>query len=215
MASRRAAITPQILLGSGLHLTLSDKKVDTRAYALAVNLPRPFRLARAADVPALLDLVAAFYAGEGYPFDRPAARAAMTELLDDPGRGWVWVVERGVRPIGYVVVALAYSLEYRGRTAFVDEIYLVPAERGRGLGSKALALVERAAAGAGARAIHLEVERSNRAHALYRRRGFDDRGRLLLTKLLPARGGASGTTRRGPGGRKSPSRSRGGPGRRA
>jgi len=190
--------------------------VDTRAYALAVNLPRPFRLARAADVPALLDLVAAFYAGEGYPFDRPAARAAVTELLDDPGRGWVWVVERGARPIGYVVVTLAYSLEYRGRTAFVDEIYLLPAERGRGLGSKALALVERAATATGIRAIHLEVERANaKAGALYRRRGFDDRGRLLLTKLLPARGDASGTIRRGPGGRKSPSRSRGGRGRRA
>lgn len=181
-----------------------------------MNLPRPFRPARAADVPALLDLVAAFYAGEGYPFDRSGARRAVTALLRDPGRGWVWVVERGATPVGYVVVTLAYSLEYLGRTAFVDEIYVVPAERGRGLGSKALALVERASAAAGIRAIHLEVERSNpKAHALYRRRGFDDRGRLLLTKLLPARGDASGTTRRGPGGRKSPSRSRGGPGRRA
>ena len=180
-----------------------------------MKLPRAFRPARAADTAPLLDLVDAFYREEGYPFDRRAARAALVALLRDPGRGWVWVVERRSKLIGYVLVTLAYSLEYGGKTAFVDEIYLLPEERGRGLGSRALALAERAAAASGARAIHLEVERSNSgALTLYRRRGYDDRGRFLLTKALGTFG-ASGTTRRGRAGRKSPSTSRGARGRRA
>lgn len=179
-----------------------------------MKLPRAFRPARPADTSPLLDLVAAFYREEGYPFDRRAARAALVALLRDAGHGWVWIVERRSKPIGYVLVTLAYSLEYGGKTAFVDEIYLLPDERGRGLGSKALALAERAAAASGARAIHLEVERSNpEAHALYRRQGYDDRGRFLLTKALGA-SGASETTRRGRAGRKSPSTSRGARGRR-
>jgi ribosomal protein S18 acetylase RimI-like enzyme len=39
----------------------------------------------------------------------------------------------------------------------------------------------------GVRALHLEVERDNAAgQALYRRRGFRDGGRVLLTKRLDA-----------------------------
>ena len=168
-----------------------------------------------ADADALLDLVEAFYGEEGYPFERPGARRALIALVRSPARGWVWVIERGARPVGYVVVTLGYSLEYRGPTALVDELYLSPENRGRGLGSKALALVERAAAASGARTVHLEVERSNAgADALYRRRGFEDRGRSLLTKKLGKRG-ASGTTRRAPAGRRSRSTRRGARGRRA
>ena len=180
-----------------------------------MKLPAGFRAAVTADADALLDLVEAFYREEGYPFDRVAARRALIGLVRAPSRGWVWVIERGSKPVGYVVVTLGYSLEYRGATALVDELYLSPDHRGRGLGSKALALVERAAASSGALTVHLEVERSNPdAHALYRRRGFDDRGRTLLTKALGTHG-ASGTTRRGPGGRTSPSTRRGSRGRRA
>jgi ribosomal protein S18 acetylase RimI-like enzyme len=180
-----------------------------------MKLPVGFRAAVPADADALLDLVEAFYREEGYPFERPGARRALIALVRSPARGWVWVIERGSRPVGYVVVTLGYSLEYRGATVLVDELYLSPEHRGRGLGSKTLALVERAAASSGVRVVQLEVERSNAgADALYRRCGFADRGRALLTKKLGARDD-SGTTRRGPGGRTSPSTRRGERGRRA
>lgn len=180
-----------------------------------MKLPAGFRAAAAADADALLDLVEAFYGEEGYPFERAAARRTLIALVRAPARGWVWVLERGSKPVGYVVVTFGYSLEYCGPTAMVDELYLAPEHRRRGLGSKALALVERAAAASGARTVHLEVERSNAgADALYRRRGFEDRGRSLLTKKVGERG-AAGTSRKGPGGRRSPSTRRGGSGRRA
>jgi ribosomal protein S18 acetylase RimI-like enzyme len=179
-----------------------------------MKAPSGFRRAVPADAEALLDLAQEFYREEGYPFDRTVARAAWDALLRDPGQGWAWVIRRREKPVGYLLVTFGYSLEYGGRTAFVDEIYLSPAHRGRGLGTKALALAERAAAEDGARAIHLEVERSNtKAHALYRRRGFTDRRRYLLTKRIEGPG-TSETTRTGRGGRTSPSTSRGARGRR-
>jgi ribosomal protein S18 acetylase RimI-like enzyme len=67
----------------------------------------------------------------------------------------------------------------------VDDLYLVPAQRGRGLGRAALERVEAAARELGVRALHLEVERENEsARELYRRRGFRDNDRLLMTKML-------------------------------
>lgn len=173
-----------------------------------MKLPAGFRAAVTADTDALLDLIEDFYQEAGYPFERSAAREALIGLVRAPARGWAWVIEWRSRPVGYVVVTLGYSIEYCGPTALVDELYLAPEHRGRGLGSKALALVERAAAASGARTVHLEVERSNTgADALYRSRGFEDRGRSLLTKTLGTRG-ASGTTHRGRVGRTFPSRRR-------
>lgn len=162
-------------------------------------MKRPaFRRARRSDVGALLDLEADFYEEEGYRFDRGRASTALSGLLREPRRGWAWVAEADGRLVGYLLVTLGWSLEYGGRVAVVDEIYLARDQRGRGLGSKALALAERAAAAAGVRALHLEVERSKRAaYGLYRRRGFADRGRRLLTKVLQPPGGASGATPRG------------------
>ncbi len=56
--------------------------------------------------------------------------------------------------------------------------------RDRGLGGRALALVEDRARALGVRRIFLEVERRNRVLALYRRAGYVDHDRFLLSKFL-------------------------------
>jgi ribosomal protein S18 acetylase RimI-like enzyme len=83
------------------------------------------------------------------------------------------------------VLCFGWSLEWGGRDAFVDELYLEPDARGRGLGRAALrALVEEARA-AGVVALHLEVDDTNTAgQALYRSEGFSGRARQLLTRRL-------------------------------
>jgi ribosomal protein S18 acetylase RimI-like enzyme len=84
-----------------------------------------------------------------------------------------------------VVLTLGYSLEFGGRDAFVDELYVQPAYRGLGVGRQALAVLEKACRELGVRALHLEVGRTNlRAQALYKAAGFVDRGHFLLTKRL-------------------------------
>jgi diamine N-acetyltransferase len=147
-----------------------------------------FRAAGTADAEAVLVLQRSFYAEGGYPFFETEARAVLIRLLGEPALGRVWVAIDGPVVVGYVVLTFSYSLEYRGRDAFIDELFVAGPHRGSGLGSAALQLVQDTCTGQGVRVLHLEVERSNDgAIALYRRHGFADRNRLLLTKDLSPR----------------------------
>ncbi len=144
-----------------------------------------FRPATAADGDDVIRLQEAFYAEEGYPFVAASMRPALDRLLADPSFGHVWVAEDAQRCVAYAVLTFGYSLEHRGRDAFVDELYVVPSHRGRGLGRAALALIDAYCRAHGVHVLLLEVEHVNdEAHALYRRAGFGAGTRHLLKKHL-------------------------------
>ena len=87
--------------------------------------------------------------------------------------------------MGYLVVAFGYSLELRGKDAFVDELYVAPAHRGRGLAKGALREAESRCHEAGIRALHLEVRPDNaQARRLYASAGYQDRKYYLMSKKL-------------------------------
>jgi GNAT superfamily N-acetyltransferase len=148
-------------------------------------------LAGPADFEAVFGLLRQFYEETKFPLDEPAAARALRELLARPALGRVWLIHVAGEPVGYAAVTFGFSLEYEGCDAFLDEIFLRPSARGRGVGRGCLAAIEAACREFGVRALHLEVERDNAAaQALYRERGFRDDGRLLLTKRLLRGAGA-------------------------
>jgi ribosomal protein S18 acetylase RimI-like enzyme len=133
----------------------------------------------------LLDLMREFYATEGLPYDRGVVRDALGPLLSRGPWGRVWTLHQEGAAIGYVALTLGYSLELGGVVAIVDELYIRPAYRWRGAGRRALDHVADAARDLGARALLLEVSRTNAgAQALYREAGFQDTGRSVLTRRL-------------------------------
>jgi GNAT superfamily N-acetyltransferase len=144
-----------------------------------------FRLAAESDTVALLQFMQAYYAFDGHGFDEEKARAALTCLLRDAELGRVWLILDGEASVGYVVIAFSYSLEWLGRDAFVDELYLLEPYRGHGWGRTAMAFVEQAARSLQVRALHLEVVRQNaRALQLYRQLGYKDRESTFLSKWI-------------------------------
>ncbi len=144
-----------------------------------------FRLAGEADLETLIDFMRQFYAIDAYPFDEPAARRALREFLAEPLFGRVWLIEVDAAPVGYLVLTLGYSLEFHGRDAFIDELFVAPSYRHQGIGKRAMQFVETACRELGVHALHLEVERHNlAAQELYRQFGFEDHDRYLLSKWL-------------------------------
>ena len=145
----------------------------------------PFRPATLADEPVLLELMREFYLHESMAFAEAAARAALRGVLDDPSHGRAVLIEPGGAVAGYLVVCFGWSLEFQGRDAFVDELYLRDRFRGQGIGTRALEVAAELCSSSGVRALHLEVERRNtRAQAIYRRAGFVDREFYLMTRRL-------------------------------
>jgi ribosomal protein S18 acetylase RimI-like enzyme len=144
-----------------------------------------FRPARPADIASILELQRGYYAEDGYVFDDEAAEGALRALAAEPTLGRLWVAEDADGVAGYLAVTLGFSLEYRGRDAFVDELFLAPRLRGRGMGRRALVVARDFCRERGVRALHLEVEHHrDPALELYRRFGFVDHERRLMTLTL-------------------------------
>lgn len=78
-----------------------------------------------------------------------------------------------------------FSFEYGGRDAFIDELYLDKAYRGKGHGKAVLEQAAIEAKELGVKAIHLEVERHNASgRKLYTKSGFETSDRELMSKRL-------------------------------
>jgi GNAT superfamily N-acetyltransferase len=141
--------------------------------------------ATADDLDDLLPLMREFYAGERLPYNEAVLRRALVELWRVPLHGAVWLARDGGEAVGYGVLCCGFSLEYRGRDAFVDELFVRPDHRDAGIGGRILDAMETACRGSGIVALHLEVDHANPdGKRLYSRRGFVDHERHLMTKWL-------------------------------
>jgi ribosomal protein S18 acetylase RimI-like enzyme len=138
------------------------------------------------DVPALLRMMRSLAEHPPViPFDEGKVRAALEKFLAHAELGQAWLLWLREKPVGYVILTLGYSFEFRGRDAFVDELYIEPEFRRKGLGRSAMEFVEKKAREREVNAVHLEVDCDNDAAAeLYRRAGYADHGRHLMTKWL-------------------------------
>jgi GNAT superfamily N-acetyltransferase len=118
------------------------------------------------------------------PFQESTVRANLAELLQNPVYGVVYLIRQKTAPVGYLVICFDYSLEYQGRGAWIDELFVEASHRGKGIGAQLLDLAETSSREHHAKFLHLEVNHGNPAIELYRRRGFLDHHRFLMSKSL-------------------------------
>mgnify|MGYP001455963673 CR=1 FL=1 len=144
-----------------------------------------FRLANPTDFDTLMEFMRQFYAIDQYPFDEQAARTTLEKIVGDPSLGRAWLINHEDEAIGYLAVTFGYSLEYHGRDAFIDELFVTTNYRNHGVGTKAIEFVLEMCPELGIHALHLEVERTNTAgQALYRKFGFENHDRYLMTRWI-------------------------------
>lgn len=142
------------------------------------------------DLSRLLAWVRAFHLHHAIPEPKGGLTNAITHLLTDAKLGSIRIVEVGasLQQVGYIAMCYGYSIEFGGRDAFVDEMFLEPHVRGQGHGRAALEQVITRTRAEGIRALHLhlEVAEDNApAERFYAPLGFEKRsGYRLMTLLL-------------------------------
>jgi GNAT superfamily N-acetyltransferase len=152
---------PPVLDASGRRLTIADR----------------------ADEAAILSLARAFHAEDGHPLSVQGERA-LGHLLTDQTHGLVFKIEGTSGLIGYAVLCFGYSVELGGRDVFLDDFYIIPSERGHGVGHSVMDALISFSREIGCTALHLEVVAGNRAEIFYRRLGFRDRDSAFLSLRL-------------------------------
>lgn len=144
-----------------------------------------FQLLSEEDISSVLEMMREFYEQQHMRFDEKVARDAIERLLKSPEHGQIYLVFRGPSLAGYFALTFCFSLEFHGRFALLDELYLREAFRRLKLGEGVVGFAEGICRREGIAALRLEVGRENApAQALYRKSGFGIDARNLMTKWL-------------------------------
>ncbi len=149
---------------------------------MSANLVRPAQLS---DVTTLATMMIEFYAEADFALSREAAQQTFEQLIRSPERGCVWILECDAGVGGFIVLTLAYAMEYGGLRGFVDDFFVRPAFRRQGLGALALARVKAHGLATGVRALFVQAGADNDpAKRVYKRAGFTDTGHQLLVQPI-------------------------------
>jgi len=114
-------------------------------------------LARTENADLLCRLLTDSHAERGLDLSPEARRAALLPLLEGSHHGVAYLIGPVRAPIGFAILGFGWSLTLGGLTGTVDEIYIRPGVRGRGIGSEVLTSLPKALAGAGLVALHVDL----------------------------------------------------------
>jgi len=144
------------------------------------------REAKIDDLEALLPLVEEFYAGPEYDTPQSALRGHLTRVLEDR-RSAIFIAEDGERAIGFVAAILSIGLEF-GVMADVEDLFVLPGQRGRQVGSRLMVEVLDWCKAQGADEVFLVIaqqgEPARQLERLYLRLGFEPSRRRLMYRPL-------------------------------
>lgn len=137
------------------------------------------------DISIVIAMMEEFYAIDNYPIDTEVSRGLLHEFLENESLGRGWVILKKNEPVGYVILTFVFSFEYKGRIAFLDELFISPAARGLGFGKQALDFVTEQAKALSAKIIYLEIEGHNTvAQKLYLSKGYEIHNRGLMKLVV-------------------------------
>lgn len=136
-------------------------------------------------IDVLLTLMRELYHYDRDQLNEPKAREALDAHFADDKWARIWLIEVDQLIAGYAVLTFGFSLEYGGRDAIIDELYLRESYRNRGLGKQVMELLRGFCYSEGIKALHLEVFNHNQAaYRFYRNQGFRERDSRFMTCLL-------------------------------
>ncbi len=118
------------------------------------------------------------------PVDASRFPATIELLLAEPSRGTILLIEEGPVTRGYAILIPYWSNEFGGTILYVDELFVVPEARNRGIAHQLFEFLSMTKP-FDAVALALEVSPANeRAQRLYESIGFSTRRNSTLVRRL-------------------------------
>jgi GNAT superfamily N-acetyltransferase len=144
------------------------------------------RLLKIEEINAAVDLLGRQLREHGMKTGLDTVRSVIERIVKDDRLGFVLVaLEKNQRPVGIALGCAFLGIEHGGTSGWVEELYVRPEFRERGIGSLLVAEFIRIASVLGWRAIDLEIDSGHRrAVSLYERHGFTQLDRLRLSRRL-------------------------------
>ncbi|HEX4802296.1 MAG TPA: GNAT family N-acetyltransferase [Myxococcaceae bacterium] len=119
------------------------------------------------------------------PADPDGVASGIDCALAPQSAAWLWLAERDATPVAVLLANQIASVEHGGLVLWIEELYVIPTARRRGVARALLARVCEQARERGVRAIELEVVPTQAAaFALYRALGFDEVRRRRMSLAL-------------------------------
>ena len=142
-------------------------------------------LAGVGDLEVATDLLAVQLREHQVRIAREKIETTLGELLRKPSLGFIMLGRADGAVLGVAYVSHQWTLEYGGLTAWLEELYVLPEWRDRGVGRRLLSGVIDHASKIGCAAVDLEVEREHRrSEHLYEGMGFRRYDRARWAKEL-------------------------------
>lgn len=142
-------------------------------------------LAKPHDIHDLLVLLKKQFAEHRIEFDPDQLKSSLMHLIAHEDLGCAWIAREGRSSIGFAIVSMAWTLELGGKSAWLDELYVLPQWRNAGVGTLLIESVIEKLRKLGCLAIDLEVDDDHRrAESLYARFGFESLERSRWVKRL-------------------------------
>lgn len=144
------------------------------------------RKIKEADRASYLKMAKEFYSSEAVEHSLPENHFSETfqELMRSDCYADAYILEHENKTAGYALLAKTFSQEAGGMVLWIEELYVMPEYRSRGLGHEFFLYLKDNLCH-GVKRIRLEVESGNtRAISLYRKLGFEDLPYLQMIKKI-------------------------------
>lgn len=120
------------------------------------------------------------------PYDDAHREKVVVPLLEGSPLGAVWLIGPARAPLGYVLISFGWSVTLGGMTGWVEDIFIRPSVRKRGIGKEVLHAVALGLGQADLRALHARIPDGNDGLAQFcAKAGFGrDETQRVMTDIL-------------------------------
>ena len=140
-----------------------------------------FKPLEESNIENIIKMMQVFYAIDNYPIDIEVSKKLFAEFIETENLGKAYLIYIDETIVGYFILTFIFSFEYKGRLAFLDELYISEKVRGQGIGKQTIDFIKSLSKKLHFKMMYLEIENHNIiAQNLYLKNDFEFHHRKIM-----------------------------------